>query len=53
MAEKLKLILAAVIMGVWPVLEDAMLDAGDQVIYCYGQRSTVNQHGICSVCKKI
>jgi hypothetical protein len=38
-----------VMSGVWVPRGDALLDAGDQVICCYGQRSTVLQYGICSV----
>lgn len=29
---------------------DAVLDAGQQMICCYGQRSTRLQYGICKVC---
>ena len=40
-----------VMNGVWVAPGDAVLDAGDQVICCYGQRSTGLQYGICRLCR--
>jgi hypothetical protein len=40
-----------VMNGEWVAPGDAVLDAGDQVICCYGQRSTGLQYGICRVCR--
>jgi hypothetical protein len=39
-----------VFYGEWVSPGDAVLDAGGQVICCYGQRSTGMQFGICKVC---
>jgi hypothetical protein len=39
-----------VMYGEWVAPGDAVLDAGDQVVCCYGQRSTGLQYGICKVC---
>ena len=39
-----------VMYGEWVAPGDAVLDAGDQVICCYGHRSTGLQYGICKVC---
>ena len=39
-----------VMYGEWVAPGDAVLDAGDQVICCYGRRSTGLQYGICKVC---
>ena len=40
-----------VMNGVWVAPGDAVLDAGDQLICCYGQRSTGLQYGICRLCR--
>ena len=39
-----------VMYGEWVAPGDAVLDAGDQVVCCYGRRSTGLQYGICKVC---
>lgn len=39
-----------VMYGEWVAPGDAVLDAGDQVVCCYGQRSTGLQYGFCKVC---
>ena len=39
-----------VMYGEWVAPGDAVLDAGDQVICCYGRRSTGLQYGFCRVC---
>jgi len=39
-----------VMYGKWVAPGDAVLDAGDQVICCYGRRSTGLQYGFCEVC---
>jgi len=36
--------------GEWVRPGDAVLDAGDQLICCYGQRSTGQQYGFCRPC---
>ena len=39
-----------VMYGEWVAPGNAVLDAGDQVVCCYGRRSTGLQYGICKVC---
>jgi hypothetical protein len=39
-----------VMYGEWVAPGDAVLDAGDQAVCCYGRRSTGLQYGICKVC---
>lgn len=39
-----------VMYGEWIAPGDAVLDAGDQVVCCYGTRSTGLQYGFCRVC---
>ena len=39
-----------VMYGEWVVPGDAVLDAGDQVVCCYGKRSTGLLYGFCRVC---
>jgi hypothetical protein len=39
-----------VMYGEWVAPGDAVLDAGNQLVCCYGQRSTGLQYGFCKVC---
>jgi len=39
-----------VMYGEWVGPGDAVLDAGNQLICCYGRRSTGQQYGVCSLC---
>ena len=40
-----------VMYGEWVAPGDAVLDTGDQLVCCYGQRSTGLQYGFCRVCR--
>jgi hypothetical protein len=39
-----------VMQGVWVAPGDAVLDAGNQLICCYGRSSTGLQYGFCRLC---
>ena len=40
-----------VMQGVWVAPGDAVLDAGNQLICCYGRNSTGLQYGFCRLCE--